>query len=238
MNRQSRFFFLTPPLWHKSHHVSNHPNYIDVSEIDGYSKANFKQNSKEVSMIKKGLLVSGILVFIPMFLLMLSCAPKKSEVREEKPAGLPTETVGEGATEEEQVEEPEVIMEEDLQARRQLEMEAAQEGALADVYFDFNQYNLRPQEQKKVEKTAEWLLKSPSVKILIEGHCDERGTEEYNLALGQRRAATVQKYLKSLGVNASRMETISYGEERPADPGHDEEAWAKNRRAHFTITQK
>jgi peptidoglycan-associated lipoprotein len=144
---------------------------------------------------------------------------------------------GEGVVEE-PVEEPEVIVEEELQALRQLEKEAQRQGALADVYFDFNRYNLSSEAQKKLEKTADWLIKSPATNILIEGHCDERGTQEYNLALGQRRAASVQSYLQSLGVNATRMDTVSYGEERPADPRHNEEAWAKNRRAHFTIIKK
>jgi len=189
-------------------------------------------------MIRRCFLLSGTLIFLSMFLLMVSCAPKKSVVKQEKPTGLPTETVGGESAEEEQVEEPEVIMEEELQALRQLEKEALREGALADVYFDFNRYNLSPETQKKLEKTADWLIKSPAVRILIEGHCDERGTQEYNLALGQRRAASVQKYLHSLGVNSTRIETVSYGEERPADPRHNEEAWAKNRRAHFTIIKK
>ena len=189
-------------------------------------------------MMRRSLSLSGILLFTAMFLLTVSCASKKSTVQQERPAGLPTETVGEESTEMEQVEEPEIIMEEELQTLRQLEKEALQEGALADVYFDFNRYNLKPEAQKKLEKTAEWLIKSPAVRILIEGHCDERGTQEYNLALGQRRAASVQKYLQSLGVDSTRVETVSYGEERPADPRHNEVAWAKNRRAHFTITKK
>jgi peptidoglycan-associated lipoprotein len=189
-------------------------------------------------MIQKRFLVSAALLVVAVFLLTVSCASKKSTVQQQRPTGLPTETVGGESTEEEQVEEPDVIMEEDLQALRQLEREALQEGALADIYFDFNRYNLKPEAQKRLEKTAEWLLESPAVRILIEGHCDERGTQEYNLALGQRRAASVQKYLQSLGVDSARVETVSYGEERPADPGHNEAAWAKNRRAHFTITKK
>jgi peptidoglycan-associated lipoprotein len=216
----------------------NHPNSIDVSEIVGYSQANFNLDNKEVTMLRRCLLLSGVLLCVSMFLLTVSCAPKKSVVTQERPTGLPTETVGGESTEEEQIEEPEVIMEEELQALRQLEKEALREGALADIYFDFNRYNLRPEAQKKLEKTADWLIKSPGARILIEGHCDERGTQEYNLALGQRRAASVQKYLHSLGVDSARIDTVSYGEERPADPRHNEEAWAKNRRAHFTVIKK
>ncbi len=73
-------------------------------------------------------------------------------------------------------------------------------------------------------------------KVVIEGHCDERGTAEYNMALGQRRAQETKKYLVNLGIKESRIKTISYGEERPLDPGHNEDAWAKNRRAHFVVT--
>ena len=140
---------------------------------------------------------------------MVSCAPKKPIVKEERPKVLPTEAVGEEPPVEEPIEEPEVIMEEELQALRMLRKEALQEGALEDVYFDFNRYNLKPEAQKKLQKTAEWLVKYPTVSILVEGHCDERGTQEYNLALGERRAASVQKYLHSLGVNSTRMEKFS-----------------------------
>ncbi len=81
-------------------------------------------------------------------------------------------------------------------------------------------------------------MKYSTVKIQIEGHCDERGTAEYNLALGERRANSAKKYLVSLGIPADRLSTISYGKEMPLDPGHNEEAWAKNRRAHFIILSK
>jgi peptidoglycan-associated lipoprotein len=82
------------------------------------------------------------------------------------------------------------------------------------------------------------LKKYPKVKVQIEGHCDERGTIEYNLALGERRANSTKKYLISLGISADRISTISYGKERPLDPGHNEEAWAKNRRAHIVVLSK
>jgi len=82
------------------------------------------------------------------------------------------------------------------------------------------------------------LSKNPNLKIQIEGHCDERGTAEYNLALGQRRANSAMKYLISLGIPAGRLSTISYGEEKPLDPAHNDEAWAKNRRGHFVILSK
>ena len=104
-----------------------------------------------------------------------------------------------------------------------------------DLYFDFDDFSLRPDAREILDGIAEWLLKNPSTQILIEGHCDERGTNEYNLALGERRAKSATKYLVQLGVAPRRISTISYGEEKPLDPGHDEDAWAKNRRDHFLI---
>lgn len=109
---------------------------------------------------------------------------------------------------------------------------------LKDVHFDFDRYDIREQDAQILKENAAILLKYPDVKIQIEGHCDERGTAEYNLALGERRANSVKKYLISLGVPAERLSTISYGKEMPLDPGHNEEAWAKNRRAHLTILMK
>lgn len=109
---------------------------------------------------------------------------------------------------------------------------------LKDVHFDFDRYDIRDQDAQILKENAAILLKYPDVKVQIEGHCDERGTAEYNLALGERRANSVKKYLISLGVPAERLSTISYGKEMPLDPGHNEQAWAKNRRAHFTILMK
>jgi peptidoglycan-associated lipoprotein len=89
-----------------------------------------------------------------------------------------------------------------------------------------------------LRENAAWLKKNPKMKIQIEGYCDERGTAEYNLALGERRANMTKKYLLSLGISSDRISTISYGEERPLDPGHNEEAWGKNRRAHIVVLSK
>jgi peptidoglycan-associated lipoprotein len=106
-----------------------------------------------------------------------------------------------------------------------------------DVYFLFDSSALTPQAQDVLRKKAAFLKANPNVKVTIEGHCDERGTNEYNLALGEARAKSAKTFLVDLGVPAARLATISYGEERPIDPGHTEEAWAKNRRAHFVIEQ-
>ena len=107
---------------------------------------------------------------------------------------------------------------------------AAEKGQLFTVYFDFDNYSIRDNDAENLAKNARWLGLNQSVKMIIEGHADERGDEEYNLALGDKRAKSVERYLKTLGINPVRLTTISYGEERPAVSGHDEDAWAKNRR--------
>lgn len=104
---------------------------------------------------------------------------------------------------------------------------------LTRIHFDFDSYVLTPSARKTLAQNAEVLKALSGVKIRIEGHCDERGSDEYNLALGERRAQAAMNYLATLGVPTSRMSTISFGEEKPLDPGHNEEAWAKNRRAEF-----
>ncbi|MDJ0971582.1 MAG: peptidoglycan-associated lipoprotein Pal [Kiloniellales bacterium] len=103
------------------------------------------------------------------------------------------------------------------------------------VFFDFDKYDLKPEGRSTVEALAAWLNSFPAVTLTLEGHADERGTREYNLALGERRANAVKDYLIALGINAGRLTTISYGEERPAVPGSYEEAWAQNRRSQFVV---
>jgi peptidoglycan-associated lipoprotein len=104
------------------------------------------------------------------------------------------------------------------------------------VYFDYDKYDVRADAQPVLSAQAAWLVKYPSVKVRIEGNADERGTREYNLALGGRRANSVKEFLVSHGVAADRIETISYGKEMPIDPGNTEEAYAKNRNGHTAIT--
>jgi peptidoglycan-associated lipoprotein len=104
---------------------------------------------------------------------------------------------------------------------------------LEKVFFEYDAYTLTPQTREILARNAEWLRQNPAAKLTIEGHCDERGSDEYNLALGQRRADAVKSYLLSLGIAAERLSDISYGEERPAVAGSDESAWSQNRRAEF-----
>jgi peptidoglycan-associated lipoprotein len=103
------------------------------------------------------------------------------------------------------------------------------------VYFDFDRYNVKPSELSKVQAVADYLKGQSSNAVLVEGHCDERGTPEYNRALGERRAISIRESLTNLGIAADRIHTISYGEDKPVDPGHNEAAWAKNRRGEFIL---
>ena len=105
--------------------------------------------------------------------------------------------------------------------------------ALQRIFFEFDQYTLSAEARRTLADNAEYLKENPQIKVLIEGHCDERGSDEYNLALGEKRAQAVKNYLVSLGVEPGRLSVISYGEELPLDPGRGEEAWSRNRRAEF-----
>jgi peptidoglycan-associated lipoprotein len=105
-----------------------------------------------------------------------------------------------------------------------------------DVNFDYDKSNLREDAREILKKHAEYLNKNKDIMIVVEGHCDERGTTEYNLALGERRASAAAKFLADMGIDVKRIKIISYGEELPLDSGHDDNAWAKNRRAHFKAT--
>jgi peptidoglycan-associated lipoprotein len=109
---------------------------------------------------------------------------------------------------------------------------------LKPAFFALDSSEMTPESQQILQANAQVLRKYPSWNITIEGHCDERGTAEYNLGLGERRAVAARDYLVSLGIAAARLRTVSYGKEFPFDPGHDENAWGKNRRAHFVITAK
>jgi len=108
---------------------------------------------------------------------------------------------------------------------------------IQNIYFDYDKSSIRPDAREILKANAEIFTKNGNAAIVVEGHCDERGTAEYNMALGERRAQETKQYLVNLGINASRIETISYGEERPLDNRSIEEAWAQNRRAQFLLKQ-
>lgn len=111
-------------------------------------------------------------------------------------------------------------------------------GMLKPAFFDYDKADIRSDARDVLSANATWLKKYPSVQFTIEGHADERGTAQYNLALGDRRANATKDYLVSLGVDASRVKSVSYGKERPFATGHDEDSWQKNRRGHFVVTGK
>lgn len=196
-------------------------------------------------MVKKS--ISIIIFSICIGLILMGC-PKKTVMKEE-PSVKKEETAAAKAEAERIAKEREAKLSEEA-AKKDLEKglvakkEPGIEGVvfesslLKDIYFEFDKYDIRPGDVAILKQNAEILKKYPKVKIQVEGHCDERGTNEYNLALGERRANSTKNYLISLGVSPERISSISYGEEKPLDPGHSEEAWAKNRRAHTIITAK
>ena len=130
-----------------------------------------------------------------------------------------------------------VAVPEDSIASRSLD-EINKNSPLKPVFFGLDQSEIDQAGQQALANNADLLKRYPTWLISIEGHCDERGTAEYNLALGERRAVAARNYLVSLGISADRVKTVSYGKEFPFDPGHSEDAWSKNRRAHFVVTAK
>jgi peptidoglycan-associated lipoprotein len=184
-------------------------------------------------MTKKSLIVT---VFILCFGLVMIGCPQKTVVKEEPSVKK------EPAKEAERAKEAEAKQKFDdsLVAKKTpgIEGEVFESSLLKDIHFDFDRYDIRPADASILKENAALLNKYTNVKIQIEGHCDERGTVEYNLALGERRATGAKNYLVSLGIAPARISTISYGKEKPLDPRHNEEAWTKNRRAHTLVTAK
>ncbi|MGE3277163.1 MAG: peptidoglycan-associated lipoprotein Pal [Vicinamibacterales bacterium] len=131
---------------------------------------------------------------------------------------------------------PEPLAEDEIGSRSLDDLN--RDSPLRPVFFGLDVSEIPAEGQQTLQDTAEVLRKYPTWQVTIEGHCDERGTAEYNLALGERRAVAARDYLVSLGIDASRLRVVSYGKEFPFDPGHDESAWAQNRRAHFVITAR
>ena len=114
---------------------------------------------------------------------------------------------------------------------------ALKKAQLETVYFSYDQWSIREDQKKALQNNAEWLKANPQMRVRLEGNCDQRGTAEYNLALGQKRADAVKTFLEGLGISRNRLETISYGFERPVDRGQNEAAWAKNRRVDFVVVR-
>ncbi len=200
-------------------------------------------------MIRKS---TGVLILIFCIGLIMTGCPKKTVVKEEpsvkkeEAARIEAERAPKEVREKEaaRVREEEVKkaqeFEKSLVAKKEpgIEGEVFESKWLKDTHFDFDRYDIRPGDAEILKENASLLKKYLKVKIQIEGHCDERGTIEYNLALGERRANNTKQYFISLGISPDLISTISYGKERPLDSGHNEEAWAKNRRAHPIILSK
>jgi peptidoglycan-associated lipoprotein len=209
-------------------------------------------------MLRKTWICLALLVVIPGLLFTVSCAKKvvqsepvaeeKAVVEEAAPeTDMASKVAEEQAAQEEAARQWEMAAEEDLK-QEQMAVEAAkaeetERAKMAakqmfmneDIYFEFDSSVLLPMAREVLSRKADWLRENPETSIIIEGHCDERGTNAYNIALGDRRAETAKAYLVDLGIDEVLLTTISYGEERPVDPGHNEEAWAKNRRTHFVV---
>ena len=184
-------------------------------------------------MTKKSLIIIFILCF---GLIMIGC-PKKTAVKEEPSVQKEAAKAEAERAKETKAKEQ---FEKSLVAEKTpgIAGEVFESSLLKDIHFDFDKYDIRPGDAALLKENAALLNKYPNVKIQMEGHCDERGTVEYNLALGERRANQAKNYLVSLGISPARISTISYGKEKPLDPGHNEDAWAKNRRAHTVVTAK
>jgi peptidoglycan-associated lipoprotein len=168
----------------------------------------------------------GLMIVLILSLSATGCAPKKtaeqpSEVSTPQgaagtaPATTPGQAPGEGAA----------------------AAAAAQAGFDKKIYFDFDQYELKPESTQALTDLVTYLKANPGLKVQVCGNCDERGTNEYNIALGDKRAKAAQEYCITQGIDPQKISTISYGEEKPADPGHSEEAWAKNRRDDFVFSK-
>lgn len=173
--------------------------------------------------------------------LTLTTACSKKKVRTKQPADqAATDEAARKAAEEAERRrlEEEALEEERLRKEREAEemvMKAREAFTGEDIFFAYDSAALTPSAQELLTTKAEWLRENPMAEVIIEGHTDSRGTVEYNLALGERRAESAKSFLVDLGIDSGRLTTISYGEERPMDPAENEMAWSKNRRAHFVL---
>jgi peptidoglycan-associated lipoprotein len=179
-------------------------------------------------------------VFVGALCLVACSSGPKAQAPPPTPTSGPTDDVDEVVIEEE-IAEPVTGRLSTEEVTSELPEDLAllnARGYLEDVFFDTDRFDLSPEARGMLAKNANWMLRYETVVVLVEGHCDERNTREYNLALGDRRANAVRDYLISLGVDGDRIRTISYGEERPFALGHTEEAFRLNRRSHFVITAR
>jgi len=172
-----------------------------------------------------------ILIIIFCLLFVVACAERKIYMPEGK-------TEGEISKKEEKIEAEKPKAEEEVSAAQMSELIRKLQEEIKDIHFDFDKYDIKQEDIPTLKKVASVLQKHPNLKVIIEGHCDERGTNDYNFALGQKRANAAKQYLIMLGVLSSKIEIISYGEEKPLCTEHDETCWQKNRRAHFVFIEE
>ncbi len=198
-------------------------------------------------MMQKHWTISALILALTFMVLFAvsSCAKKKIS---SEPAATTAEDEARRRAEEEarqrELERQRALQEEDLSDESLSKAMASQRTASArsifeneDIYFEFDSIRLSPRAQEILAQKAQWMRANPSATVTIEGHCDDRGTNEYNLALGEGRAQSAKAFLVDLGIDSTRLNTISYGEERPIDRSQTEDAWARNRRAHFVVSQ-
>lgn len=191
-----------------------------------------------LTMVKNYGMMMLIVISIILTLMITSCA--KKEIQADQSASedgtLEAEVVN-GDESIGKIDEDKQLSEEQLEAQRIEDEKQAikNEFVNENIYFGFDSATLTSESQEILRKKAQWLEQNPDVVIIIEGHCDNRGTEAYNLALGERRAESAKAFLADIGIDVTKIMTISYGEERPVNPEETEEAWALNRRASFVI---
>ena len=191
--------------------------------------------------MKKNMTLIGIFVVLIFSLIIFTgCAEKKSVVTTDTSKAqqaAPTQTPTTDNAGQNKITTPTETTNIKETANDQSSLaQATEKSPLRDINFDFDSSGIRPDARDILKLNADYIQKHRVSSIVVEGHCDERGTAEYNMALGERRAQETKKYLLNLGINESMMKTVSYGKERPIDPASNEEAWAKNRRAHFVVT--
>jgi len=195
--------------------------------------------------MKRKWIILAMVLIVPAMLFTVSCSKKAVSTEPSTTETATTDTTQSDMDKQAEMDRQKQMEEERLAAERaeKLKAEAMERDTMMaknrflneNVYFAFDDSTLDYQAQELLKQKAVWMRDNPDTNVVIEGHCDERGTNAYNLALGDRRAESVKSFMVNLGISSARMTTISYGEERPVDLGHNEEAWAKNRRAAFVI---
>jgi peptidoglycan-associated lipoprotein len=184
--------------------------------------------------MKKVIILSLVCLLVIAF--AVSCKPKATQAPPPPPPQVKEQPKVEKVEQAPVVKKPELSEEEIFMGKSLDEINKQQ--PLKMIHFDYDKYFIREDAKPVLEADAAWLRKFKTAKVLVEGHCDERGTEDYNLALGEKRAKSTLDYLVSLGIAPDRLKTISYGKSQPLDMGRDETAWQKNRRAQFTVIEK